>query len=466
NDRVFANKVVSVEVFHQRVLAWLTVVRNAMDKDMIVHHPCPPARTEELISWKPPPPEWVTLNSDGSVHQDSDSAAAGGLIRDHLGYCIAAFACNLGICSITQAELRGAAEGLQLAWDLGFRRVRVELDSRCAVHLLSSNAHPDHQHSAITDRIQALCKRDWEVALYHVYREGNKCVDYLASQGHYLSLGVHSFPASDPTLMYWIFIKSTLTKKMNVFGHSKTNFAANLCEKNMEKLNLSALAFLCIFLSSSPNWITIQAQSLPPAKFDGFLYSSGRVDPDAILIEAFFDPVCPDSRDSWPPLKLALDHYGPRVSLRLHLLPLPYHDNAFVASRALHIANLLNASSTFPLMEQFFKYQEKFYNDQTINLSKASVVKQVVDFATPAVGNFLHSEFETAFNDRRTDLKTRVSFKFSASRGVYGTPAFYINGFALPDIGSPLDYNGWRKIIDPLVSAKFDSRLDLLHTKF
>ncbi|CAL1383837.1 unnamed protein product [Linum trigynum] len=234
----------------------------------------------------------------------------------------------------------------------------------------------------------------------------------------------------------------------------------------MEKLNLSALAFLCIFLSSSRNWITIQAQSLPPAKFDGFLYRSGRVDPDAILIEAFYDPVCPDSRDSWPPLKLALDHYGPRVSLRLHLLPLPYHDNAYVASRALHIANLLNASSTFPLMEQFFKYQEKFYNDQTINLSKASVVKQVVDFATPAVGNFLHSEFKTAFNDRRTDLKTRVSFKFSASRGVYGTPAFYVNGFALPDVGSPLDYNGWRKIIDPLVSAKFDSRLDLLHTKF
>ncbi|CAI0472952.1 unnamed protein product [Linum tenue] len=175
-----------------------------MDKDRIVLHPCPPARTEELISWKPPPPEWVTLNSDGSVHQDSGSAAAGGLIRDHLGRCIAAFACNLGICSITRAELRGAAEGLQLAWDLGFRRVRVELDSRCAIHLLSSNAHSDHQHSAITDRIQALCKRDWEVVFYHVYREGNKCADYLASQGHYLSLGVHSFPVSDPTLMYWI----------------------------------------------------------------------------------------------------------------------------------------------------------------------------------------------------------------------------------------------------------------------
>ncbi|CAI0421512.1 unnamed protein product [Linum tenue] len=40
---------------------------------------------------------------------------------------------NLGMCSITRAELRGVMEGLQLAWDMGFRRVRVELDSRCAV---------------------------------------------------------------------------------------------------------------------------------------------------------------------------------------------------------------------------------------------------------------------------------------------------------------------------------------------
>lgn len=65
------------------------------------------------------------------------------------------------------------------------------------------------------------------------------------------------------------------------------------------------------------------AQNLPPAKFDGFLYESRRIDPDSILIEAFFDPVCPDSRDAWPPLKQALAFYGPHVSLAVHLLPLP-----------------------------------------------------------------------------------------------------------------------------------------------
>ncbi|CAI0421511.1 unnamed protein product [Linum tenue] len=133
NDRVFTGKIVTTETFLQRIRAWINFVRNAQDKDRLIHSSRLPIRTEVEISWKPPPPEWVTLNSDGSVTTESGHAAVGGLIRDHTGRCLAAFAMNLGMCSITRAELRGVMEGLQLAWDMGFRRVRVELDSRCAV---------------------------------------------------------------------------------------------------------------------------------------------------------------------------------------------------------------------------------------------------------------------------------------------------------------------------------------------
>ncbi|CAN1194204.1 hypothetical protein LINPERHAP2_LOCUS42433 [Linum perenne] len=52
------------------------------------------------------------------------------------GRCLAAFSMNLGICSITRAELRGVMTGLQIAWDRGFRRIIVQLDSRVAVQLL------------------------------------------------------------------------------------------------------------------------------------------------------------------------------------------------------------------------------------------------------------------------------------------------------------------------------------------
>ncbi|KAF8022661.1 hypothetical protein BT93_F0239 [Corymbia citriodora subsp. variegata] len=196
------------------------------------------------------------------------------------------------------------------------------------------------------------------------------------------------------------------------------------------------------------------AQSLPPAKHDGFVYAAEhRVDSGTVEIEAFLDPLCPFSRDSWPPLKQAADYYGPRVRLVVHLLPLPYHDHAYVASRALNIVNGLNASATFPLLELFFKEQARFYNAQTINLSKAAVVGYIANFAKQVVASPLKSAVVSGFKNRSTDLKTRVSFKYSALRGVFSTPTFFVNGFLLPDSASTADYDGWRSIIDPLIAA-------------
>lgn len=81
----------------------------------------------------------------------------------------------------------------------------------------------------------------------------------------------------------------------------------------------SALVLVVFFVGT-----VVQAQLIPPARRDGFVYPPGRkIDPDTILIEAYFDPVCPDCRDAWEPLKLAIDHYGSRVALVLHLIPLP-----------------------------------------------------------------------------------------------------------------------------------------------
>ncbi|XP_022753646.1 uncharacterized protein LOC111301911 [Durio zibethinus] len=218
-------------------------------------------------------------------------------------------------------------------------------------------------------------------------------------------------------------------------------------------LSLPSLLF-CLFIFVNVCQRTVKAQSLPPAKYDGFVYTDYQVDSDTIMIEAFFDPVCPDSRDSWPPLKQAIQYYGSRVFLIVHLLPLPYHDYAFATSRALHIVNLLDPSATFRLLDSFFQHQERFYNAQTSNMSRVDVVNEIIKFTAETVGNSYYSAIISGFNDRMTDLKTRVSFKYSASRGVFGTPSFYINGFALPDSGSTIDYKAWRSFIDPLLVAQ------------
>lgn len=55
-----------------------------------------------------------------------------------------------------------------------------------------------------------------------------------------------------------------------------------------------------------------------------------------------------------------------------------------------------------------------------------------------------------------------VKMQYAASRGVYGTPFFYVNGFLLPDTASA-DYKSWRKVIDPLVSANGGKNVEPLH---
>ncbi|CAN1184226.1 Putative ribonuclease H protein At1g65750 [Linum perenne] len=79
---------------------------------------------------EPGPADWITVNTDGAVNPQSRKAAAGGLIRHEFGHCLKAFTLNLGACSITRAEMRGAIAGLYFAWDLQFRHIELQMTPR------------------------------------------------------------------------------------------------------------------------------------------------------------------------------------------------------------------------------------------------------------------------------------------------------------------------------------------------
>ncbi|CAN1827514.1 Putative ribonuclease H protein At1g65750 [Linum perenne] len=163
-----------------------------------------PIRRRVEVAWELGPPNWVVLNTDGSVMPESGSAAAGGLIRDDLGRCVDAFSINLGRCSITRAELRGVIGGLNRAWDVRARRVMVQVDSQVAIALISETGVPCHQHAGEVITIRKLLQRDWEVTISYIYREGNQAADYLANIGHGLPPGTHSINDSDSTLCYFL----------------------------------------------------------------------------------------------------------------------------------------------------------------------------------------------------------------------------------------------------------------------
>ncbi|CAN1130258.1 Putative ribonuclease H protein At1g65750 [Linum perenne] len=156
------------------------------------------------VRWEPGPEGWVTLNSDGSVDQQARKASAGGVLRNSEGRCLLAFSMNLGSCSITRAEMRGAIEGLKRTWEAGFRRVVLKMDSKAVISLLTSADMSTHQHSVEKLEFQELIRRDWEIQVEHTFREGNQTADFLASLGYGYPFGSHTVLSSDSRLGYFL----------------------------------------------------------------------------------------------------------------------------------------------------------------------------------------------------------------------------------------------------------------------
>ena len=93
---------------------------------------------------------------------------------------------NLGITSNNVVELGAVRQGLQLAWDLGFKSVYLEVDSMIVIDwLIDENViFPPNVFPLLCD-CRSLMARDCEVRVHHVYHEANECADGLAKQGNH-----------------------------------------------------------------------------------------------------------------------------------------------------------------------------------------------------------------------------------------------------------------------------------------
>ncbi|KAL4362541.1 hypothetical protein GQ457_04G033940 [Hibiscus cannabinus] len=135
-----------------------------------------------LTVWAMPEQGWVKVNVDGARRKGDGVIACGGVVRDDDGGWRGGFSRLIGIGSVIEAELWAIYDGLNFAWDLGFRRVMVESDSQNAIRLVSDGKKRPRGLS-ILPYIVAICDRDWEVAFGFVCREGNKAADILTKRG-------------------------------------------------------------------------------------------------------------------------------------------------------------------------------------------------------------------------------------------------------------------------------------------
>ncbi|XP_016178430.1 uncharacterized protein LOC107620837 [Arachis ipaensis] len=138
-------------------------------------------RRETIIKWYPAPEGWIKVNTDGAAKNNPGKAGCGGLIRNSDGSWVMDFTRNLGVCSAYMAELWGLYLGLEMAWTLGFRKVKIEIDSQAVINSVTQNRKFLDDGSMLYCRIQELMERNWTINMVHTYRETNACADWLAN---------------------------------------------------------------------------------------------------------------------------------------------------------------------------------------------------------------------------------------------------------------------------------------------
>ncbi|KAL9443990.1 hypothetical protein AB3S75_017211 [Citrus x aurantiifolia] len=176
-----------------------------------------PRRKEIFIHWMPPPWPWCKLNTYGSCKNDGE-AGAGGVIRDSVGHWISGFCMRIGESSTLMAELWGLYQGLILAWDTGIKRLLVEVDSLCVTQMISKQVVVPNVFHTLIVAVQELLRRNWQIAITHIYREANSAADFMANMAHSAPLGLYVF--SDPPMGIYSIISQDL------FGVTQPHFVS------------------------------------------------------------------------------------------------------------------------------------------------------------------------------------------------------------------------------------------------
>ena len=102
---------------------------------------------------------------------------------------------------------------------------------------------------------------------------------------------------------------------------------------------LSTLVVLCTLA------FVAYAQVPIPSRPDGYALSPHAQPSAPIVLEAFYDLLCPDSKASWPVVKQVLAAYPTQLYFLMHTFPLPYHTWSFIANEGAHVIHALTCGN-------------------------------------------------------------------------------------------------------------------------
>lgn len=169
-----------------------------------------------------------------------------------------------------------------------------------------------------------------------------------------------------------------------------------------------------------------------------------------IVFEMHADILCSDAKEEWDSTisSLLKSYSSNQVYFIFHPFPLPYHRNAFLATKAGYAVNHVHAGSFLPWMEAIFAIQDEFLTG-AVNLTESEVVSKLAGVASQF--GVSSSQFSAAWNNPDIEMQTRAQWKFSTSRGVFGSPMYFLNGVRI--LSADFRMSDWKNLFSQYLNS-------------
>lgn len=134
--------------------------------------------------WLPPEVGWIKANTNGATAMNLGVGGGGAILRDHHGSFVAG-ACHffLSISDPEQAELLACRRAVQVASELGVRKLMLETDSQTVAYMLRDRELNRSVHGMLVEEIKMMLElMDGHMVMW-ARRSTNKAAHILAAEG-------------------------------------------------------------------------------------------------------------------------------------------------------------------------------------------------------------------------------------------------------------------------------------------
>jgi hypothetical protein len=193
-------------------------------------------------------------------------------------------------------------------------------------------------------------------------------------------------------------------------------------------------------------------ESLIPLSKTANAYQRGNAASN-VVVELVIDLTCSSCLDSWPMLNEVVESYSSSVSFMYRVFPLPYHQQAFIVSKAASVVFFYAPSEIFSFIDAAYANQGSIYNSVTSDMSYNEVVNMVGGWVTNSTG-VSASQYAVGM-DMSTDdgsaveMNTRYMFKYGGLHHSFATPFYQINGVSVTGLET---FEQWKSTLDPLLA--------------